>query len=59
MLYAVSGVAALLFARARACNPHGVVLASMFSDRSLTLNLAQANQPVQPDAARICAEIGI
>lgn len=51
--------AALLFARARACNPHGVVLASMFSDRSLTLNLAEANQPIRPDAARICAEIGI
>lgn len=51
--------AALLLARARACNPDGVVLASMFSDRSLTLNLAEADQPVRPEAARICAEIGI
>ncbi len=51
--------ARLLLARARAFNPDGVVLASMFSERSLTLNLAAAAQPPNPAAPALCAEAGV
>lgn len=54
-----AAAAALLMARAFACNPQGVVLASMFSKRSLTRNVARAAQPPDPLAQAFCEEIGI
>ncbi|SHF86380.1 Predicted oxidoreductase [Loktanella atrilutea] len=51
--------AALLMARALACNPAGVVLASMASERSLLRNLAFANSPPDPAAIALCNAIGL
>lgn len=51
--------AALLMARAFASNDAGVVLASMFSERSLHRNLEAVEAPLQPAALRLCLEIGI
>lgn len=49
----------LLMARAFAVNPQGVVLASMFSDLSLTRNLASAAAPLHADVVALFAELGI
>lgn len=54
-----AAAAGLLLARARAVNPDGVVLASMFSERSLRANLAGAGGAPDPAAAALCAELGI
>ena len=54
---AVGFLAALLLARAFACNPQGVVLASMFSERSLAGNLAQAAAAPDPAAVSLYRKI--
>lgn len=51
--------AALLMARAFAANPDGVVLASMFSDRSLQGNLSGAMSAPRPDALTLTTEVGL
>lgn len=51
--------ARLLLARAFAANAGGVVLASMFSERSRTANIAAAGAPIDPAAQSLCAEIGV
>ncbi|MGB3554789.1 MAG: aldo/keto reductase [Jannaschia sp.] len=54
-----AAAAGLLMARAFACNPQGVVLASMFSARSLTRNIARAALPPDQGAEVLCEEIGM
>ncbi|MBU2359455.1 MAG: aldo/keto reductase [Alphaproteobacteria bacterium] len=56
---AEDAAAALLMARALACNPAGVVLASMASERSLMRNLAFADTPPDPAAMALCDTIGL
>jgi len=55
----VRAAAALLMACAFARNPHGVILASMFSDRSLADNLIAAGSPLDPAALDLYAGLGI
>lgn len=50
--------AALLMAHAFASNPGGVVLASLFSQRSLARNLAAAHAPLAPAVLPLGTEIG-
>ncbi|MFV0244826.1 MAG: aldo/keto reductase [Qingshengfaniella sp.] len=54
-----AAAARLLLARARAANARGVVLSSMFSERSLAANLAGAAAPPDPAALALCAELGV
>lgn len=51
--------AALLLARARAANPNGVILVSMFSERSRSANLAGAAQPPDPAVLQLCRDLGL